>query len=91
MASARLASELFAAPVGETQSETRSTVKHAIAKVADYLGHTPTLCKRYYIHPGVASAHEEGRVLALTASFHKRKRKWLHTEDQLLIHILKKL
>lgn len=75
VASARLAMELQSAPTGETKPDIRRTMKEAVCAVADFLGHTPTICKRYYLHPGLLRAYEEGRFASLTKSFHKRKRK----------------
>jgi DNA topoisomerase-1 len=91
VASARLAMELHSAPACETKAEIRRNMKDAVNAVADFLGHTPTICKRYYLHPGLLTAYEEGRFSVLIKSFHKRKCKWLRPEDQLLIHILKEL
>lgn len=40
----------------------KKAVRAAICEVADRLGHTPTICRTSYIHPGVLAAYDDGRL-----------------------------
>lgn len=49
-------------PPPESKTAVKRTVSTAIAEVADHLGHTPTVCRTSYIHPGVLAAFGDGRL-----------------------------
>ncbi|MEP6845871.1 MAG: DNA topoisomerase IB [Panacibacter sp.] len=42
----------------ETQTETKKKIVEALDKVADSLGNTRTVCKKYYVHPVIISMYE---------------------------------
>jgi DNA topoisomerase-1 len=46
-------------------TESKKNLSEAIKRVARQLGNTPTICRKYYIHPAVVSAYGEGRLLAM--------------------------
>ncbi len=63
--------------LGPTASdrEAKSNVVHAIDHVAERLGNTRAVCRKYYIHPGVIDSYLEGRVLkSPPPEKHKRER-----------------
>ncbi|MEJ0009913.1 MAG: DNA topoisomerase IB [Alphaproteobacteria bacterium] len=45
-----------------TQPEVKRQVNAAIRTIADSLGHTPTVCRKCYIHPRVIAQFEEGEL-----------------------------
>ncbi len=46
----------------ETQTEMKRNVAHAYDLVAERLGNTRAVCKKYYVHPAVVTAYEEGKL-----------------------------
>lgn len=48
--------------IAETESEAKKNVINALDKVAAVLGNTRTVCKKYYIHPGVFSLYENKEI-----------------------------
>jgi DNA topoisomerase I len=48
---------------------TRRALLHAIERTARELGHTRTVCRQSYIHPGLLSGFETGRLSALLQKF----------------------
>ena len=46
----------------ETQPATKKKLKHAIEQVARRLGHTPTICRKSYIHPKVIEDYLAGEL-----------------------------
>jgi DNA topoisomerase-1 len=49
-------------------SETKSAIKRAVSQtikqVASELGNTPTVCRKYYIHPGIIDHYMEGTLFS---------------------------
>ena len=60
---------------GNTGGAAKRRITAAVRKVAAALGNTITVCRQYYIHPGVMDAFENGRL----AAFFKSTR---HTEPR---------
>jgi DNA topoisomerase-1 len=52
--------ELHAVGGCETATATKKAVVQAIKTVAEYLGNRPATCRKYYVHPAILSAYEEG-------------------------------
>jgi DNA topoisomerase-1 len=50
------------APPEERERDAKRQVTEAIAKVAERLGNTPTICRRCYVHPAVIEAYLEGSL-----------------------------
>ena len=67
----------------------RRTCKAAIKQAAEFLGNTPTVCEKYYVHAGVVEAYQQGRYAGLTKSFSSRRLQWYCGPEQLLMHVLK--
>jgi DNA topoisomerase-1 len=49
----------------EAARNQKRCIKQAIERVAERLHNTPAVCRKSYIHPGVLTAYEEGRVLSI--------------------------
>lgn len=70
----------------ENESQLKKQIVEVIDQVASKLGNTRTVCKKYYIHPSVISAHTDGAI-------HKYKvrdssKQNLTNEERLLVKIL---
>lgn len=46
----------------KTQKEEKKNITLAIKEVSEKLGNTPTVCRNYYIHPGVVAAYQDGSL-----------------------------
>lgn len=70
----------------EKESDCKKNVLAAIDDVAQKLGNTRTVCRKYYVHPTVVSAYENGRLHIYKAN--KTSSSALTSEERLLIKIL---
>ena len=52
----------------------KRVVKKAIAAVSEALGNTPTVCRKYYIHPALIDAYLTGELAAIFQRF--RAARW---------------
>src|SRR5581483_8924707 len=57
-----------------TQAEAKRKVNQAIARVAERLGNTKTVCRKCYIHPAILAAYFDGSLLDELKK-HRRKRR----------------
>jgi DNA topoisomerase I len=62
------ANELYSLGPAASRKEARKKVNLAIRTTARRLGNTPAICRRYYIHPVVIRAYEEGALFAAMAA-----------------------
>ncbi len=46
----------------ESQAETKRQIVAALDEVSSLLGNTRTVCKKYYVHPGILSLYEEKKL-----------------------------
>jgi DNA topoisomerase I len=44
----------------KTQTEAKANVKNAISAVAEFLGNTPAICRKCYVHPALLEAYLSG-------------------------------
>jgi DNA topoisomerase-1 len=58
-------------PQPDARARNRS-VKAAIARVAERLGHTPTVCRASYIHPRLIEDFSSGSIAPLAKRIHRR-------------------
>lgn len=56
------AKELRAIGPGENPKEAEKNIVKAIDAVAERLGNTRAVCRKYYVHPGLLQAYLEGRI-----------------------------
>ncbi|MES2438388.1 MAG: DNA topoisomerase IB [Verrucomicrobiota bacterium] len=61
-ASLLCARELAAAPPEETETARKRILTAAIRNTAAILNHTPATCRKYYIHPALATTYGSGRL-----------------------------
>jgi DNA topoisomerase-1 len=69
-----------------TLNERRKRVLEALDKVSALLGNTRTVCKKYYVHPGIIRLYEEDGLKPYLVKLRSEK-----DEEKILMNILKKL
>jgi DNA topoisomerase-1 len=47
----------------ESQAAAKRNVRQAIARVAERLGNTPTICRKCYVHPEILQCYLEGELV----------------------------
>lgn len=70
----------------ETLNERKKKVVEALDKVSMLLGNTRTVCKKYYVHPGIIRLYEEEGLKRYLVKMQREK-----DEEKILMNILKKL
>lgn len=70
----------------DTITERRKQVLEALDKVSALLGNTRTVCKKYYVHPGIIRLYEEEGLKSYLVKLQHEK-----DEEKILMNILKKL
>jgi DNA topoisomerase-1 len=67
----------------------------ALDEVSKQLGNTRTVCKKYYVHPGIIKLYEEKNLLKYLSELDKIEKPddlaGLTTEERVLMKILKQL
>ena len=48
--------------MAETDNEYKSNIKQALENVAAHLGNTPTVCRKYYVHPLIVNLYENHSI-----------------------------
>lgn len=83
--------------VGESESETdcKKKIVAALDEVSKQLGNTRTVCKKYYVHPGIIKLYEEKNLLKYLSELDKIEQPddlaGLTSEERVLMKILKQL
>lgn len=83
--------------IGEAESETdcKKKILAALDEVSKQLGNTRTVCKKYYVHPGVIKLYEEKNLLNYLKELdnieHPDDLAGLTSEERVLMKILKQL
>jgi DNA topoisomerase I len=62
-ATVRVAVDLRDRGIAASQRQGKKMVLEAVRTAAEFLGNTPAVCRKSYVHPGVFEAYFEGRVL----------------------------
>ena len=63
-------------------------MKKAIATVAEALGNTPTVCRKYYIHAGLFDAYLHGQLPTMFARLKLTRQRSLTRDEQILAPFL---
>jgi DNA topoisomerase-1 len=88
-ASSLAAGRLYAKRDAETLQARRKVIKSTIAEVAEILGNTTTVCRKYYIHAGLLETFESG---AFFEKFHlvpQRRQRYLSRDEILFGQFLR--
>ncbi len=51
----------------ESEAEAQANIQKAVERAAEALGNTPAVARRYYVHPTLLEAYEEGRLCEVHA------------------------
>lgn len=83
--------------IGEAESETdcKKKIVAALDEVSKQLGNSRTVCKKYYVHPGIIKLYEEKNLLNYLTELDKIEQPddlaGLTSEERVLMKILKQL
>lgn len=69
-----------------SESHSKKQLVEVIDQVAAKLGNTRTVCKKYYVHPSVISAHQSGAIKKYKVR--ENPKSSLSSEERLLVKIL---
>jgi DNA topoisomerase-1 len=72
----------------EPEATPKSVLKEVIDEVAERLGNTAAVCRASYVHPLVASAFEEGELVARWQAGPSRAGGGLSADERRLLHVL---
>jgi DNA topoisomerase I len=76
----------------ETFNQAKKQVTATIKQVAEALGNTPAISRKYYVHPLVIEAYQDGTLTDALQHLKPPKHKnALHPEEHLVIEVLTKL
>ncbi|RYD82380.1 MAG: DNA topoisomerase IB [Sphingobacteriales bacterium] len=78
---------LWQLPPTESKTERKSQLVEVVKEVARRLGNTPTVCKKYYIHPTVIAAYESGNIHRYEVQSNIENNK-LTPEEEALVRLL---
>jgi DNA topoisomerase I len=91
-ASALVAGDLFARREEAAQGDDESRaaiVRDALDRAAEALGNTRAVCRAYYVHPVLVEALETGSFGEAVDGFKPGDRKWLDSDEQVLLRVLR--
>jgi DNA topoisomerase I len=72
-----------------TQSELKKNIVNVLDHVAQKLGNTRTVCKKYYVHPTVVAAYENGSIWNYSATVTETQNAGeLNASEQALLNLL---
>ena len=79
--------------LGEFESETaaKKNITAAIKEAAKQLGNRPATCRKYYVHPAIIEAYQDGSLIALMAQTDRLESNidQLNPEEQVVLSIIK--
>jgi DNA topoisomerase-1 len=89
-ASAVAAGLLYREKPDEKLTARKRLVKKVFAAVAETLGNTPTVCRKYYVDPGLINAYLDGKLAQIFQRFRPSRRKSFSVDEQLLARFLRR-
>jgi DNA topoisomerase-1 len=87
-ASAIVAGQLYSALDRATKTARKRLIRETICGAADLLSNTPTVCRNYYIHPGLLESYENGSFDGHFEGFSPRRLKFYTVDEQILMRFL---
>lgn len=72
-----------------SQTEAKRGVVDVVKKVAEKLGNRPATCKKYYIHPAVIEAYENGTLFGIYSNAIETKMEGLKAEEPAVLALLR--
>lgn len=89
-ASAQAAGTLYEYRDLDRLSKRKRILKTVVDDAAATLGNTPTVCKSYYIHPGLLASYQDGTFSEHFRRFKARRVKGFSASEQVLLQFLRK-
>jgi DNA topoisomerase I len=89
-ASAVAAGMLYQEKSLEKMTARKRVVKKVFAAVAEELGNTPTVCRKYYVHPGLIDTYLAGQLAQVFERFRPSRKKSFSVDEQLLARFLRR-
>jgi DNA topoisomerase-1 len=77
-------------PKTSTERARRRIIRASLALSAELLANTVTVCRKYYVHPGLVQCYEQGNFLKYFSRFKPRRNKYLSREEQALACFLRR-
>jgi DNA topoisomerase-1 len=74
-----------------TATECRRVISRALSDVADALGNTVTICRKYYVHPQLIEWFEQGKLAAICKRAGRSSTQRLQPCEQMLLRLLRHL
>jgi DNA topoisomerase-1 len=87
-ASAFIAGRLFQFRNEDRITHKQRIMRQAVREAAEQLGNTATVCRNYYVHPGLLESYRDGTFRKMMNGFTPRSRKLLSPDEQILAHFL---
>jgi DNA topoisomerase I len=76
----------------ETIRQAKKNITETVKRVAEELGNTPTVCRKYYVHPLVLEAYQDGSLTQALENLRlPKKSNGLQPEERLVIEVLRQL
>jgi DNA topoisomerase I len=86
--------ELYQLGPAENEKEADRQIVQVVKRVAEALGNTPTICRKYYIHPAVFEAYRDGTLfIEINRALQKASDQGadgLTLDEQAVLHLLQK-
>jgi DNA topoisomerase-1 len=73
----------------DNEPRRKRVVKRAIGTVADTLGNTPTVCRKYYIHSQLLDSYLDGKFADIFKRFRLSRSRRLSRDEQILARFLR--
>jgi DNA topoisomerase-1 len=89
-ASALAAGMLYEQRDVEKPAARKRIAKTAVSAVAEALGNTLNICRKYYVHSGLLEAYLDGQMLNLFQRYRRRPLKGLSHDEQILAYFLRR-
>ncbi len=88
-ASSSAAGRLYEARGETSKTRRKRLVRETVCQAAEVLSNTPTVCRNYYIHPGLLASYEEDTFDGFLEGFAPRRLKNFSRDEQVLARFLK--
>ncbi len=84
-----VAEELYELGNFESQKQANKNVVQAIKNVAQELGNRPATCRKYYVHPAILAAYQDGSLFAAIEKVDRADNKLkLRPVEQAVLNVL---
>lgn len=71
------------------ETEQKEKIRELFKRVSDELGNTPSVCREYYVHPGIVDAYREQEFFDLWERAPVVENSWLGPVEQITLFLLR--